>query len=108
MLGRLVASDRHGVDWRWTDGVYSTRYRNRMYVEHPVGSQRYEATPYAAAEVFYVITGQYWSSVKYELGVQLPVVSHFTVELYLSRQNFWGATDDPAIDAVGTNFVLSW
>jgi hypothetical protein len=38
-----IASDRNGFDWRWTDGVYSTRYRNRVYIEHVIDTKHLDA-----------------------------------------------------------------
>jgi hypothetical protein len=106
-LWGMIAADRNGLDWRWTNGVYSTRYRNRLQIERPVGLRDYEFTPYANAEVYYVITNKEWSGVKYELGVQLPVVSHLSAELYGAYQLTWNSTA-PKVDALGLILVTSF
>ena len=89
--GRFVASDRNGFDWRWTNGDWSTRYRNRIYLQYSVGFRRYELTPYANAEWYYSLQNDIWTGVKTELGVQVPVADHFTTELYFGRSVSWDA-----------------
>jgi uncharacterized protein DUF2490 len=106
--GGMIVSDRNGVDWRWTDGVWSTRFRNRVYVERPIELKAYEMTPYADAEIYYIISSGYWSGSRWELGLQLPIVPHVTAELYGATQYGWGASDVPPIEALGLNVVLSW
>jgi len=100
-------SDRNGIDARWTDGEYSARYRNRIYLEVPAKLKGYGFTPYGNAEWFYSITDNEWTSVRYEVGAQLPVVSHFTVELYGGWQTYWHSTS-PTVRGPGVNLVFSW
>lgn len=100
-------SDRNGFDWRWTNGDWSTRYRNRVYFEHTADIRKYDFTPYANAEWFYSIQNNSWSSVKYEAGVQLPVKRHFTTEVYLGLQNTWGATPSSTV-GYGLTLVFSY
>lgn len=100
-------SDRNGFDWRWTNGVYSNRYRNRVYYERPFEIRKYELTPYANAEWSYTLQSDAWTSAKYEAGVQLPVASHFTTEVYLGLQNTWGTTPSSTV-GFGLTLVFSY
>ena len=100
-------ADRNSFDWRWTNGVWSTRYRNRVYYERPIEVRKYEFTPYADAEWYYTIQDDAWTAVKYEAGVQLPVRSHFTTEVYLGLQNSWGASPSSTV-GFGLTLVFSY
>jgi hypothetical protein len=76
-------------------------------VERPVKTGGYEWTPYGDVEVAYAITSDRWSYVKYEAGVQLPLLRHFTVEVYGARQNVWTSQPDQ-ISAIGLTLVASF
>lgn len=103
----LAGADRNGFDFRWTNGVYSTRYRNRLMVERPVKTGAYEWTPYGNVEGAYLLASDRWSYVKVEAGVQLPVRRHLTVELYGAWQNGWTGQPDQ-ISALGLTLVTSF
>jgi len=100
-------AERNSFDWRWTNGVYSTRYRNRVYSEYPIDIDKYQLTPYAQSEWFYNLTKGAWAGVQYEAGVQLPVFRHVTSSVYLARQNNWG-TSQPDQVAIGLTVTLSY
>jgi len=106
-LWELFGADRNGIDFRWTNGEYSTRYRNRLMVERPVTTRGYEWTPYGDVEVAYVFTSNRWSSVKYEAGVQLPILRHWSVEVYGAVQDNWTSQPDK-INALGLTLVASF
>lgn len=103
----VVTADRNGFDFRWTNGVYSTRYRNRLQLERTVAIHDYDLTPYANAEVAYQFSDARWSYVKYEAGLQLPVLRHFTAEAYWGYQISWTSSPSP-ISAVGLTLVFSY
>jgi hypothetical protein len=100
-------ADRNGFDWRWTNGDWSTRYRNRVNYEHTAKIRKYDFTPYANAEWFYSLQSNAWTSVKYEAGVQLPVRRHFTTDIYLGLQNNWGTAPSSTV-GFGLTLVFSF
>jgi hypothetical protein len=102
-LWGFVTSDRNGLDWRWINGVYSTRYRNRFQVERPVDINAYELTPYVNAEVFYLLSSGEWNQIRYRAGVQLPVVDHVTIDIYGGLNHVW--QPNPS-DVYGLGFKL--
>ena len=104
--GGFVASDRNGFDWRWTNGDWSTRYRNRIYAEYNLEFRHYELTPYANAEWYYSLQSGTWSGVKTEIGVQTPVAEHFSTEVYFGRSVNWNSA--PAYtNALGITLVFT-
>jgi hypothetical protein len=106
-LWSILATDRNGFDWRWTNGTYSTRYRNRLQLEHTATIGTYEVTPYASAEVIYLLSGGYWNQIRYRAGVQLPIVPHFSVQVYYGYDHVWHP--NPAnVDALGLTLIISY
>jgi len=104
--GAFTAYDRNGFDLRWTDGVYSTRYRNRVWAEAVVTVQKYKPVPYADAEWFYSIQNAEWTKVRYEAGVHFPVGTLFAVEPYAAWEDYWDGSPDQ--QGWGLNLVFSW
>jgi hypothetical protein len=103
----ITLSERNGFDIRWKNGVYSSRYRNRVFLEVPVELKHYDFTPYANVEWFYSLSNGTFTKVRYEAGVQLPVLAHFTTEVYAGYETYWHTT--PAhVAGAGLNLVLSW
>jgi hypothetical protein len=104
--GAFTIAERNGFDLRWTDGDYSTRYRNRVWLEAVVTLGKYQPVPYADAEWFYSIQDDEWTKVRYEAGVHLPVVDRLAVEPYASWEDYWDGSPDQR--GLGLNLVLSW
>ncbi len=105
-FGQFVVTDRNGFDWRWTDGDWSTRYRNRIYGEYTVDFAHYSVTPFVNSEWFYSLQNSNWTAVKMEAGFELPVVRRLSSEIYYGRQVNWQGA--PAfINALGITLVYS-
>jgi hypothetical protein len=88
-LWGFFAADRNGYDWRWVNGTYSNRYRNRLDLQHPASLSHYHFTPYSNCEWVYVVGRSGWNSVKCEIGAQLPVLPHVTTIPYFGLVNVW-------------------
>ena len=106
-LVNILAEDRNGFDWRWTNGAYSTRYRNRLQLQHTFDLRRSELTPYTNAEWTYTITDKRWTGVEYQAGAQIPVRTHLSALLYLARQNTWG-NSPTAVRALCLTVIVSY
>lgn len=50
---KLLLQDRSRIEFRWINGTYSTRYRNKLTVQRPLELMRFRFTPYASGELFY-------------------------------------------------------
>jgi hypothetical protein len=103
----FTLSDRNGFDIRWKNGVYSPRYRNRVFLVVPVELKHYAFTPYANVEWYYSLSNGTFTKVRYEAGVQLPMLAHFTTEVYAGYETYWHSTPSHVAGA-GLNLVLSW
>jgi hypothetical protein len=101
-LSWLLLRDRNRVEFRWINGVYSTRYRNELTIEADVVLDGYHFIPFAAAEAFYNGSGHSWDEEWYTGGVEWPFKRLVMVETYYrwedcptckpSRWNVAGAT----------------
>jgi len=84
---RLLLSDRNRVEFRWVNGVYSTRYRNLAQGEYDVKMHGFRFTPYASAEVFYNGATSSWNQEWYTAGIEWPYKRILMVQTYYLRQN---------------------
>jgi hypothetical protein len=83
----FLLADRNRVEFRWVDGVYSARYRNRFSVERAsrLGGLRF--TPYASAEFFYDWAHDAWNEEHYIIGIEWPYRQVLKLSTYYLRQN---------------------
>ena len=51
--GKVLATDRNRADFRFVNGVFTPRYRNRLRFERTFPLGRLNITPYVTAETFY-------------------------------------------------------
>jgi len=87
LASRLLVRDRNRVEFNWTNGVYSTVYRNDLSLEYDIKVRNFRLTPYASAEVFYDGAKHSWNEEQYTGGVQWPYKRLLMVDTYYLRQN---------------------
>jgi hypothetical protein len=83
----ILLEDRNRFEFRWVDGAYSTRYRNRFNVERELCLEGFRFTPYVSAEFFYEVQKSEWQKEQYAGGFRLPYRRILMVEVYYLRQN---------------------
>ncbi len=106
-LSRILVRDRNRVEFRWVNGVYSTRYRNQLSLEYDILIHKFRLTPYASVEVYYDGAKHSWNEEQYTTGLQWPYKRLLMLDVYYLRQNC--ATCNPAYLNVGgltLNFYL--
>lgn len=97
--GNLLLSDRNREDFRFIDGDFSFRYRNRVTIEREfhLFKQR-TITPYVSGELFYDTRYRAWNRNRLTAGVQtslrrgslmrmLMPKRQVILDLYYTRQN---------------------
>jgi Protein of unknown function (DUF2490) len=110
--GELLLSDRNREDFRFVDGDFSFRYRNRVSIERevPVFKGR-TITPYVSAEIFYDTRSSAWNRNRLAAGFQqslrrgplrrmLLPKRQIILDLYFMRQNDSSA-ETQHVNAVG-------
>jgi Protein of unknown function (DUF2490) len=83
----LFLADRNLVEFRWKNGEYSNRYRNRLTVEMGLAAGRFRFTPYASGEVFYSSSSHSWNETQVAAGVHVPYRRLLMVDAYYLRQD---------------------
>ena len=84
--GQFEISDRNRGEFRWIAGQpFSTRYRNRLRLEHDVVHGWLNCTPYIYDEIFYDTRYNQWTPNLYAIGVEFPVGPHLVLEPYSWR-----------------------
>lgn len=86
-FGRLLLGDRNRVEFRWVNGVYSTRYRNLLTGEFDTHLAKLRMTPYASAEFFYDGAASSWNEERYTAGLQWPYKRFLRLDTYYLRQH---------------------
>ncbi len=83
----ILVSDRNRGDLRWINGVFSTRYRNRLRVERDFAIGVVKLTPYLTGEAFYDLRKDLWNRVEFSAGAEIPLGRRPVIEFYYLRQN---------------------
>jgi len=105
----IRAQDRNRLEFRWKDGAYNFRYRNRLIIERPFRFGKLRLTPYAAGELFWDRNRHAWNENEYAFGVQWPFRKIFKLNTYYLRQNCTTCSQDPLnVFGVTANFYFSW
>jgi len=96
--GRLLLSDRNREDFRFINGDFSFRYRNRVTIEREFRFKHRNLTPYAAGEIYYDTRYSAWNRNRLTAGIQTslrpgPILKmllpkrQIILDLYYTRQN---------------------
>jgi len=87
-LGHFTFSDRNLFERRLRHpGRNSTRYRNRLQIEHPLKFSELKLTAFTSDEVFYDWSFNAWVRNRFAVGVSKAFNKHFTQDFYYLRQN---------------------
>lgn len=87
-VDKFRLSDRNLFERRIRNsGVKSTRYRNRLQIEHPIGPDKLSLSLFVADEVFYDWSFDRWVRNRFSVGGSKVFNKHFTQDLYYLRQN---------------------
>jgi hypothetical protein len=84
----LLVSDRSMYVRRFTPFGNYNRYRNKVYVSHPVTIKRYTMTPFAFYEVYHDFQPGPWARRSwYVAAVDMPITRHITFQPSYIRQD---------------------
>lgn len=100
-----LLSDRNRVDFRFINGEFSWRYRNRISAERTVSIRSYHFTPYLRAEAYYDNTVEKWSRTAETIGCIFPFRKRYEIEPYYEHQNDTATAPNRQLNALG--FVFS-
>ncbi len=115
--GDVLLSDRNREDFRFVNGDFSFRYRNRVTLEREMHLFKGRTTtPYVSGELFYDTRHNAWNRNRVAVGVQqslkrgplekMLLPKHQVVfDLYFMRQND-SRSDSPHVNALGASLAL--
>jgi hypothetical protein len=110
--GDLLLSDRNREDFRFVNGDFSFRYRNRVTLEREVHLFKERSiTPYVSGEIFYDTRFNTWNRNRFGVGVQQSLLRgplrklllperQVILDLYYMRQND-SRSDIQHVNAIG-------
>ena len=86
--GKFTLVERNWFERRWREPqVDAWRYRIRGQIEHPFMIKKAKFTGYVADEVFYDWSQHDWVRNRFAVGANHAFNKHFTLDLYIMRQN---------------------
>lgn len=115
--GSLLLSDRNREDFRFINGDFSFRYRNRVTVEREFHLfKKRPITPYVSGEIFYDTRYSTWNRNRLAVGVQqslrrgplrkmLLPKRQVILDLYFMRQND-SRSDTQHVNAIGASLAF--
>lgn len=87
-VGKFTLADRNTLERRFRrPGINSTRYRNRLQIDHPIGPAKHKLSLFVSDEAFYDWSFNAWVRNRASIGVTKVLNKHFTGDLYYMRQN---------------------
>ena len=105
--GGVLVQDRSRAEFRWVDGVYNFRYRNKLTVDRPLKINKFRFTPYVSGEMFWDRNHHAWNENQYAFGVQLPYKKLAMLDTYYLRQNCTTCSQDPiSVFGITVNFYF--
>lgn len=115
--GKLLLSDRNREDFRFVDGEYSFRYRNRVTLEREFVIKEHSITPYTSGELYYDTRFDTWNRNRYAFGIQIPLKRRRSLlnpifprrqvilDLYYMRQND-SRSETTHVNAIGMVWAI--
>ncbi|HTT19231.1 MAG TPA: DUF2490 domain-containing protein [Candidatus Sulfotelmatobacter sp.] len=102
----LLFSDRNRTEFRFINGEFSWRYRNRPSMERTVSIGSYHFTPYVRGEVYFDSNNRKWSRTSEDLGAAFPIRKHTEIEFYYEHQNDTSKSPNRQTSALGLSLNL--
>ena len=105
LLRGVLLSDRNRVDFRFIDGEFAWRYRNRISAERALSIRSFHFIPYLRAEAYYDGNVGKWSRTAETVGCIFPFRRRYELEPYYEHQNDTSSAPNRQVNALG--LVLS-
>ena len=83
----FLLSDRNRTEFRWVNGIYDFRYRNKVIIDRHFKAGDFSFIPYASGELFYDRNRHSWNENHYAFGSQFPYKKLLMVDAYYLHKN---------------------
>jgi len=105
---KFLLSNRNRFEFRWVNGDYPLRYRNRPDLKRSFKLFKRNITPYVAAELFWDQRYKKLNIFKFSSGVQVPVFRRTSIDFFYERQHCTTcATENTNIFGLNLNIAFS-
>jgi len=104
-LGSLLLSDRNRTEYRWVNGAYDFRYRNKLVVSERLHAGAFTYVPYGSGELYYDRNHHAWNQSQYGGGVEFPYKKTLMLDTYLLHQNCTTCSKNP-VNMVGATLTF--
>ena len=84
--GGFLLTDRNRIEFRWVDGTYNFRYRNKVVIDRHFEAGDFSFIPYASGEMFYDRNHHLWNENQY-IWVAVPHKKLLMVDAYYLHKN---------------------
>lgn len=83
----FLFTDRNRLEFRWVNGAYNFRYRNRLTIDRAFKVSGFRFTPYGSGELFRDRNHHSWNQNEYSAGVQFPYQKKLRLDVFYLHQN---------------------
>ncbi|HEX3102359.1 MAG TPA: DUF2490 domain-containing protein [Pyrinomonadaceae bacterium] len=83
----VLMTNRSRFEFRWIDGDFHWRYRNRLMFEKQLRIKKLRYTPFGAAEAVWDRRYTKWNIFKFTGGVQFRLIRRSTLDISYERQH---------------------
>jgi hypothetical protein len=101
LLAGLLFGDRNRTEFRWVNGAYDFRYRNKLVISRRFQTSAFRFTPYGSGELYYDRNHHSWNQSQYGFGVQFPYKNRLMLDTYVLHQNCTSCSQNP-VNMLGT------
>lgn len=104
VMGLLLA-DRNRGEFRWVNGAYDFRYRNKLVISGRLQAGAFRYTPYVSGELYYDRNHAAWNQSQYGFGTEFPYRKRLMLDTYFLHQNCTSCDKNP-VNMLGATLNL--
>jgi uncharacterized protein DUF2490 len=101
----VLLADRNRGEFRWVNGVYDFRYRNKLVISDRLQVRGFRFTPYGSGELYHDRNHHSWNQSQYGFGIQFPYKKSLMLDTYLLHQNCTSCSHNP-VNMLGATLNL--
>lgn len=85
--GSYLLTDRNRIEFRWVNGEYRFRYRNRLMFERSLKVKSFKFTPYTWTEAYWDKKYEKWNQFRFAGGAQFPFRRRMSLDVFYERSH---------------------
>jgi Protein of unknown function (DUF2490) len=105
LFAGVLLSDRNRTEFRWVNGAYDFRYRNKVVISDRLQAGKFRFTPYGSGELYYDRNYHSWNQNQYGFGMQFPYKRCLMLDTYLLHQNCTSRSQN-SVNMIGATLNL--